>query len=209
MIINIGRQLGSGGHEVGIKLANELGYNFFDREILQKATEDSGISTELFEQADERALSARTTSWFGSRLNIWGATGAPFSGGLTDEGLFQIQSETIRRLAERGNSVFIGRCADYILRERTDCVSVFICAAKDDRIARIMRLRGINERQAASLIDKTDKQRATYYNFYTDREWGKASSYDLTINTSTFSIDTVVKILAGGVRHVGYNTPTL
>ncbi|MBR1631496.1 MAG: cytidylate kinase-like family protein [Paludibacteraceae bacterium] len=196
MIINIGRQIGSGGHEVGKRREGALNYKFYDREILQKATEESGISTELFEQADERTLGAQTASWFGSRLNIWGNSGTPFANGLTNESLFQIQSEAIRQLARQGNCIFIGRCADYILRDRTDCLNVFISANKPDRIRRIMKQLHIDQKQAVSLIEKTDKQRAAYYNFYTDMQWGCAESYDLCFNSSTFGIDLIVRILS-------------
>lgn len=191
MILNIGRQLGSGGREVAKRLAQELDMNYFDKEILLLAAKDSGICAEMFERVDECA--EKSGGFWG--LHVPWNSYLPFVSGLTNDALFKIQSDVIRREAEKHDCVFVGRCADYILRERQDCLNVFLMANKHDRIARIMQHYDFDEKQSEERMRKSDKERAAYYDFYTDKSWGVASSYDLCLNTSICGIDGAVKTI--------------
>ncbi len=177
MIINIGRQLAAGGRAIGKKIAQALHYTYYDKELLFEAAKQSGYSAEMFANADEEH------SVF---LSAFGSQNAQ---------LFQMQAETIQTLAEQGNCVFIGRCADYVLRERTDCLNLFLTADKEERIRRIQAEEHLTVKQAEDKINKTEKRRAEYYSFYTGKRWGDATSYDLCINTSLLSDDEIVSII--------------
>ena len=187
-IINIGRQFGSGGLLVGERLARRLGFGFFDKELINLASKESGLSPEFFEQADEK----RHFGFFGQLFRIGKSiidTGDLDNNYLTNNTLFQIQSDVIRSLAEKQSCVFVGRCADYILRENPHCLNIFITANLDDRIARVAKRQNLQPEAARSLLEKADKDRAAYYNFYTNKTWGAAASYHLCINTSALGID--------------------
>lgn len=193
IIITIGRQFGSGGREVGKKLAETLGIAFYDKELLTLAAQESGLSTEAFEKADEQA-----SKGFPYSLPM----GIPFPGAfilssdiLSNEKLFELQSNTIRRIAENESCVLVGRCADYILSENPACTNLFIHANEDARIRRISERQQITEVQAKELMVRIDKSRASYYNDYTRKVWGAAASYHLSINTSILGIDGTVAFL--------------
>lgn len=178
VIINIGRQLGSGGRQIGRMLADRLQLAYYDRELVREASKASGLCRDCFEKADEK----RNRSLSGLLgLGIFGNTGF---GGLSNEELFKIQGRVIDRLAEESSSVFVGRCADYILRHRPECFNVFVCAPLAYRVAQIALQLGITAEEAEERILKTDKARAAYYNFYTGRVWGQADGYHLCIDTS-------------------------
>lgn len=187
MVINIGRQLASGGRQVGKQLAEQLHLAYYDKELLLEATRCSGFNAELFERADENHN--RFTYALG--------------GGNPE--LFHIQSQVISRLADERDCVFVGRCADFILRHRTDCLNVFLSANKNDRIWRLSNRLSISEKQAAEIIDRTDRQRSDYYNFYTNRRWGMASSYDICINTSSVGIEGAVGLITSLYETIGYH----
>jgi len=194
MIITIGRQLGSGGREAGKQIAEALNMAYFDKEIIEETAKESGFSKHLFEQADEQAKRGFHHNFFTTRFAFFG-DGMMAYEGLSNETLFRIQSDVIRSLADRQPSVFIGRCADYILRERKDCLSVFISANREDRIKRIIHYSNVSEEKAIDMIANIDKKRAAYYNYYTNKTWGMASSYDLCLNSSVFGIDGIVNLL--------------
>ena len=161
-VICIGRQFGSGGREIGLAVSQKMGIPFYDKEILKKAAQDSGISQELFERADERPSTS-----FLYTLSIGAAPAfASYDDYLTDDKLFVFQSNTIRELAKQGPCVFIGRCADYVLRQQPGMLSVFIHAPLEQRVLRVARLYNIDEDKARARIRKTDKTRANYYNYY-------------------------------------------
>lgn len=193
MIINIGRQLGSGGREIGQKLATHFQLKFFDKELISLAAEKSGINSKLFEGTDERTEIFHHTL-LGLRMPMW-HDGIHISSGLTQEVLFQIQSNVIRQVANEDNCLFVGRCADYILRDFDNCVNIFVCAHEEDRIKRISNNYQVDQKQAFDILRKTDKQRASYYNFYTEKTWGAAASYDLCINSSVLGIENTVNYL--------------
>ena len=197
MIITIGRQLGSGGREIGRRLAEALQFAFYDKELLEITANQSGLSRKLFEQTDERKYQDLPSGLFGMRFPFWGDNLVGY-GGLNNETLFQIQSDVIRNLAEQQSCVFIGRCADYILRDRNDCLCVFICANDDDRIRRIMEYKTdkpVTAEKALEIMRQADKRRAAYYNYYTNKTWGVASSYHICINSSVMGIDGAVSLL--------------
>ena len=197
MIITIGRQLGSGGREIGKKLSEIMHFAYYDKEILEITANQSGLSRRLFEQMDERTQMGIPAGLFSARFPFWGDQLVSY-GGLSNEALFQIQSDVIRDLAGKQSCIFIGRCADYILRDFNGCLNVFICANDNDRIRRIIennREGSITEEKARELMLQVDKRRAAYYNYYSNKKWGLASSYHICLNSSVLGIDGVVSLL--------------
>lgn len=193
-VITIGRQFGSGGRELGHKLAEMFDIPYYDKELISAASKESGIDSEYFEKAEEqgpvnllRALTANLTLYGGSL----GAENA-----LAGENIFKFQSDVIRDVAHAGSCVIVGRCADYILRNEPVCISTFIYASDDDRIARVMRCHGAKSpKEALEMMRKTDRKRAGYYNFYTDRTWGAATTYDICIDSSVLGIERTAELL--------------
>ena len=197
-VICIGRQFGSGGREIGLAVSQKMGIPFYDKEILKKAAQDSGISQELFERADERPSSS-----FLYTLSIGAAPAfASYDDYLTDDKLFVFQSNTIRELAKQGPCVFIGRCADYVLRQQPGMLSVFIHAPLEQRVLRVARLYNIDEDKARARIRKTDKTRANYYNYSADGDWGRADRYDIALNTGKLPIPIAAQLLADAAKLV-------
>jgi cytidylate kinase len=196
--ITIGRELGSGGRQVGEKLASQLGISFYDKKLIQIASLKSGLGKEFFEQADEKT----NHSLFGGRLAILGSLeGRNYSGNyLSNERLFTIQSEVIEKLAEEKSAVFVGRCADYVLKKDPYCVNIFVCADMKDRIKHVSEKQNITEKIAKEIIEKTDKKRAEYYNYFSNKIWGKAESYHLCVNSSVLGIDDTVNIISQFIK---------
>ena len=151
-VINIGRQLGSGGKEIGEKLAARLGIDFYDKELINLASEESGLCREFFEKADEKASQGIIGGLFGMRFPFISDGAMPCTNCLSNDALFKIQSDVIRHLAANKSCVFVGRCADYILREHPRCANIFISASQEDRIARLCRIHGISEEADLLLI---------------------------------------------------------
>lgn len=183
--INIGRQLGSGGKLIGEMLAKELSIPIYDRTLIETAAKESGFSKEVFEKKDEeKGLISRlfeVIPFIGD--NMYGNC-------LSDESLFQIQSNAIHHLSEKGSCIFVGRCADYILREHPHCINIFITADEADRIHRIrQRHPDFTEEQARTFMQKADHRRASYYNYYSAHSWGHANTYHLCINSSILGIE--------------------
>ena len=202
MIITIGRQLGSGGLEIGRLLAERLNLAFYDKELLTEAARHSGICPECFQQVDEQAK--RTfggVGIFGMRFPFVGDGNTSYNSMISGDNLFLIQSETIVKLAENEqDAVFVGRCADYVLRHRDDIVSVFITANEADRVKRLCDRRGCTEAEARDMMKKVDKQRSAYYDYYASREWGVASSYDICLNSSLLGIEGTVEAIINIVK---------
>jgi cytidylate kinase len=203
-IINIGRQFGSGGLLVGEKLAGKLKFGFFDKELINIASNESGLSAEFFEQADEKRHTRFLGHFFRIGKNIMDSSDLE-NNYLTNNTLFKIQSDIIRSLAEKQSCVFVGRCADYILRENPSCFNIFVTANIEDRIARITERLGIPPKTAKNILEKLDKKRAAYYNFYTNKIWGAAESYHLCVNTSVLGIDETTNLIASIIDSAGYN----
>lgn len=192
-VITIGRQLGSGGRAIGERIAERLGIRMYDRQLLTMAAEQSGLCPEFFEKADEKESRGVLSSLIGYlRSPFAGDTGTD-NNVLSNDALFKIQSDVIRDIAARESALFVGRCADYILRDNPRCISVFITADRADRIERLCRMEGITPIAAESLMERTDNQRASYYNYYSSRTWGEAATYGLCINSSLLGIDGTVE----------------
>lgn len=194
-VITIGRQFGSGGRELGKILAEKLGVPFYDKELLLEAAKKSGISPEFFVNNDERAPSffnGLIPFSFGHSPMSW------YSGAssISDDSLYKTQSDFIRSLAQQGSCIIVGRTADYVLRDMEGVVNVFLHAEPDDIARRVMARSDCNDRdKALALAERTNKLRANYYNFYTDKTWGNASSYDLTFNTSRMPMDAIADLI--------------
>lgn len=182
-IINVGRQFGSGGKRVASALGTKLGIPVYDNELIAEAAEHSGYSKDLFRRSDERK-SVFTLS------NIFGTTNRYSVGEsyLNDNQLFKMQSEVIRKIASEGSAIFVGRAADYVLRDM-ECLDVFISAPIEERRILVAEREGISPEAAEAMIIKRDKKRQDYYNFFTFGDWGVASNYDLCIDSSILGIE--------------------
>ena len=185
-IINIGRSLGSGGRAIGHILAKDFDIAYYDREILNLAAKDSGFCAEVFERNDEKNRFLRT---LGNIIPFIGGGATYYDNELSNENLFRIQSEAIRKAAADHSCIFIGRCADYVLRDNPRCVNVFITANMEDRIASVMKWNNCTAEKAQEIIEKGDSERASFYNFYSSGTWGAASTYHLCINSSVLGIE--------------------
>ena len=194
-VINIGRQLGSGGRKIGEKLSRELGISFYDKELISLASKESGLCKEFFEKADEKTSQSIIGGLFGMRFPFVGDGTIPYGNFLSNDALFKIQSDVIRELAEKKSCIFVGRCADYILREHPRCINVFISAQLEDRVERICKQYELSKEKAEELIDKTDKRRASYYNYYSYKTWGMASTYHLCIDSSMLGINDTAEFI--------------
>ncbi|MCM1150638.1 MAG: cytidylate kinase-like family protein [Alistipes sp.] len=205
-VINIGRQIGSGGKSVGEALARRLGVKLYDKELINLAAKESGLCPEIFEEADERQAHNRLATLLGYlRAPFFGGDGAAGSV-LSGDALFKIQSDVIRDIAGRESALFVGRCADYILRDHPRRLGVFITADEEDRAARICARTGCSEAEARQTMERGDARRAAYYDYYSLRRWGAAASYDLCVNTSVLGIEgTADLILRFAARKLDLN----
>lgn len=185
-IINIGRSLGSGGRAIGHILAKDFDIAYYDREILNLAAKESGFCAEVFERNDEKNRFLRT---LGNIIPFIGGGATYYDNELSNENLFRIQSEAIRKAAADHSCIFIGRCADYVLRDNPRCVNVFITANMEDRIASVMKWNNCTAEKAQEIIEKGDSERASFYNFYSSGTWGAASTYHLCINSSVLGVE--------------------
>lgn len=196
IVITIGRQFGSGGRELGRKVASRLGIPYFDKELLSRAAEQGGVSEEFIRNNDERAplmLGAPLTMTMGFSGISWYHT----AGAAGADSAYTLQSDAIRRIAQDGPCVIVGRTADYILRDHPGLISVFVHAPAEDCLDRIMRRGDVADRnKARQMRDKVNKLRSEFYNFFTDKRWGDAATYDMTFNTSRLSIDAIADIIA-------------
>ena len=199
IIITIARQYGSGGADTGKKLAEDLGISFYDKNILRMNSDESGIKESYFHLADEKA---------GNRLlykiinTLTPEKGAPSFGSdlISADNLFRFQSEVIRKLAAEESCVIIGRCASSILRDRKNVLSVFIYADEADRVARIARRNGLDERDARARMRKMDRMRKRYFDFYADTQWGDPESYDVMLSSSHYGVDGCVDLLCESLQ---------
>ncbi len=195
-IITIGREFGSGGHEIGQKLADRLEIPLYDYRLVSMAAEALGVRTEDAERVDESSLNTfvagytMTPGMYTDFINA--ASYIP----SFDTDVYLKQTEIIRSLAQKGPCVIVGRCADHVLKDRADCINVFICADKEDRRKRIMELYGLTERKAAERIRRTDKERRYYYEVHTGQDWGSIRSHQMLFNASMLGIDRIVDIIA-------------
>ncbi len=199
-VITIGRQFGSGGRELGKLLATKLGITYYDKELLHEAAKQAGVSTEFFERSDERFPSF-INGVFSFNLGYTPLSYYAGTTSISDDSLYSAQSNFIRTIAEKESCVIVGRSADYVLRNHPRTVNLFVHSSMEDRIKRIIRRGDVaTADEARALAEKTNKLRANYYNFYTDKKWGDASGYDLTINSSLIPMEDAVMVIAEYIR---------
>ena len=197
IIINIGRQFASGGRYISKKLCEEFGCQYFDKEILDLAAKESGFSPDVFKKSDEKKSFVHTLFHLHAPML---SDDNFYNNKFSEESLFKFQCDAIQKAASQGNCLFIGRCADYVLRDEPNMVSIFLAADMKDRISRTMERYNMDEESARKTINKKDNTRASYYNYYTGKKWGAAESYDLCINTSIFGLDETAEFIADFIR---------
>ena len=192
-VVTIGRQPGSGGKEVAEVLARELGIKVYDKALLQEAAQASGFDASLFEKADE----CESNSLFGGIFSIHGSISEYLTGGscIDNDKLFEIQSETICNIAQSESCIIVGRCAEYVLRDHPAMLSVFLTADHADRVQRIMLGENLEHDAAVEFIERNDKKRRSYHDYYATTQWGDAAGYDVCINTSRFGVEGTVELI--------------
>ena len=197
IIINVGRQIGSGGLVIAKMLAQEFGCKIYDKQLLNLAAKESGFSEKFFEQNDEQKGFFK--SLFHDHLPF--VSDANFYGNeFSQESLYKFQSDAIHKAADNGSCVFVGRTADYVLRDYKNTISVFITANPEERTERVAQRRGTTLDVARKYITDKESQRSSYYNFYTGKKWGDANSYDLCVNSSVLGIEETEAFIAGFIR---------
>ncbi len=193
-IITISRQYGSGGREIGRLLAQELGYAFYDKELLAEAAKESGLSQKIFENVDEKAMNNILYSLALGAYSTNNKMTPLLDISITDK-LFQLQSSIIKRIGETENAVIVGRCADYVLRDHPHCVNIFIHANLEKRVERAVSLYHLKQEDAKENVLKIDKKRTHYYNYYTLKKWGVASNYHLALDSSFIGVEGAGKLI--------------
>lgn len=197
IIINIGRQIGSGGRIIAKMLAEEFDCKFYDKELLNLAAKESGFDERFFEQIDERKGFFK--SLFHVRVPLMGEN-TFYKDNFSQDSLYLFQSEAIRKAAEEGSCVFVGRTADYVLRDDIDTVSVFVTANLEERVERVAKRHNLDHDAALKYIRTREDDRASYYNYYTGKKWGHSESYDLCVNSSIMGIVATEKFIADFIR---------
>ena len=187
-IITIGREFGSAGREIGYKVADAFGIKLYDKEMLARAAKESGICEEIFETHDEKPTNSFLYSLVMDTYSM-GYSGNTYTDMPINHKVFLAQFDAIKKIADEGPCILVGRCADYALESYKNVVSVFIHADMNARIRRIARTYDLTDAKAKDMIIKTDKKRASYYNYYTNKKWGEATGYDLCLNTASLGID--------------------
>ena len=196
IIICVGRQLGSGGREIARRLAAEFDAKFYDRELLNLAAKESGFSEKMFERNDERKGFFKAL--FG--VQTFHLSGGLYRSDISQDSLFQFQSDAIRKASQEGNCVFVGRCADYVLRDMPNVVNIFVTADIDWRAQHVMKRHECSKEEAQKIIHHEESKRSSYYNYYTGKKWGAAESYDLCIDSSILGIEETGKFIADFIR---------
>jgi cytidylate kinase len=194
-VITIGRQFGCGAHEIAVKLSEKLGVPYYDKELIMRAAKDSGFDESIFTYYDEKP-----TRSFLYNISADGFANINSSGLSLEDEVFQYQFDTIRKVADEGSCIVVGRCADYILSESPNLLTVFLHADDDFRRKRAIEVYGIDEKNANREIKAIDKKRTRFHNFYCDNKWGDATTYDLSLDVSTFGIDNTVDLIVDCVN---------
>lgn len=197
IIINVGRQIGSGGGEIARILAGKFGCRLLDKELLNLAAKESGFSEKFFEQNDEQRGFLK--SLFHMHAPFVGDSNM-YRNNFSEENLFLFQSEAIKKAASEGSCVFVGRAADYILRDEPNAISIFITADIESRIENVSKRMGIDKNAARKFIDDKEDERSKYYNYYTGKKWGHASSYDLCVDSSILGIEQTAEFIANFIK---------
>ncbi|MCI7369680.1 MAG: cytidylate kinase-like family protein [Firmicutes bacterium] len=191
MIITIGRQHGSSGREIARLLAEKLNYKCYDKEIVDEAANHSDFSRDLIDAFDEKRMSAFILHAGGYGLN---------ENFRLNMQVVSAQFDAMRNIAEKGNCIFVGRCADYILRDHDDLVSVFILGDMDERLKCLERRQGLDETEARKKIKEVDKDRSSFYRYYSDQTWGDAQNYDMCINSSKLGVEGTVQVILDYIK---------
>lgn len=200
-IITISRSFGSQGHEIGESIANKLNIKYYDKDLLKRASKESGLCPEVFENHDERPTSSflynlvMDTYSFGYSSNTY--VDMPIG-----HKVFLAQFDAIKKIADEGPCVIVGRCADYALQDYDNCINIFITADMKSRINHVMSQFSLTEDKAKDMITKNDKQRANYYNFYSNKKWGRAETYDLCVNSSKLGIEGTADYIINFVKNI-------
>lgn len=197
IIITIGRQFGSGGKCVAEVLGRKLGIPVYDQELIMKAAQESGFSAEFFEQSDEKRRFFSLSSIFAT------AYSSETENYMSDKGLFRIQCETIRNIAAQGPAVIVGRCSDYVLRDIKNKLDVFLTSPLEKRAARVAERQGIDYAKAMETVEREDRNREEYYNYYTFGNWGVASNYDLCIDSDKLGDEGTADMIIEFARRAG------
>lgn len=201
LIITIGRQFGSGGRDVGEKIAEYFNIPFYDKELVEMAAQKSNLSKEALKEVDERATNSFLYSLASGNYSLRGINAPIYYEMPINDKLFIAQSEVIKEVAKKGSCVIVGRCADYVLEsENFSLLNVFVFGGLDYRAKRVMEAQGLTQAKARDKVVKTDKQRRTYYDYYTSKDWGVMSNYDLCVNTETFGIQGAADMIINYVR---------
>lgn len=193
-VVTIGRQFGSGGHEIGEKLAAYFAIPCLDKELISRAAKESGFCEEMIENHDERPTSSFLYNLVMDTYSF-GYNASSFVDMPISHKVFLAQFDAIRKVADEGPCVIVGRCADYALANRENCIHLFIYGDEQCKIERVMKKYDLTETKARELIQKKDKQRQSYYNYYSSKRWGRADSYDLCINSSVLGVEGTVKLI--------------
>lgn len=193
-IITISRQYSSGGREIGKKLADKLGIPFYDHELIERAAKDSGFAKDAFENAEKKATNSLLYS-IAMGMNAYGNQDFGFTHLSLDDRIYLAQSDVIRKIAEEGPCVIVGRCADYVLKDIPNVVNIFIWAGMDFRVKRAIETDNLKKEKAAEEIIKIDKRRANYYNYHASEKWGRVENYHLSLRSDFIGIDNCVYII--------------
>lgn len=192
-IITIGRQFGSAGREIGMRIAEDFGIKLYDKEMLARAAKESGICEELFETHDEKPTNSFLYSLVMDTYSM--GYGNTYTDMPINHKVFLAQFDAIKKIADEGPCILVGRCADYALESYKNVVTVFIHADLNARIRRIARIYDLTDAKAKDLIVKTDKKRASYYNYYTNKKWSDAESYELCVNSGELGVEGTAKMI--------------
>ncbi len=187
-IITIGREFGSAGREIGYKIADDFGIKLYDKEMLNRAAKESGICEELFEAHEEKPTNSFLYSLVMDTYSLGYSSGS-YTDMPINHKVFLAQFDAIKKIASEGPCILVGRCADYALEEFDNVLTVFIHAKMEARIRRIARIYNLTDAKAKEMIQKTDKQRSSYYNYYTNKKWSDAESYDICLDSSVLGIE--------------------
>lgn len=198
-IITIGRQFGSGGHEIGEKVAQHFGIKCYDKELLSRAAKESGFCQEMIECHDERPTNSFLYNLVMDTYSF-GYNTSSFMDMPISHKVFLAQFDTIKKMADESPCVIVGRCADYALSDYKNCLNLFIYGDEESKIKRIMKKYDLTEQKARDMMVKKDKQRQSYYNYYSSKKWGRADSYDLCLNSSKFGVEGTVKLIIQAVE---------
>ena len=199
LVITIGRQFGSGGRKVGKLLAEKLDIPYYDKELLAEAAKGSGICQEIFENHDEKPTRSLLFSLV-TGMQMHGDPGSMYMDMPLNHKIFLAQFDAISRIASEGPCVIVGRCADYVLRDKPNAVSVFVKADIRQRMERAVSLYGVDPAKAEETVRKADKQRASYYNYYATATWGDVNNYDLCVDTGKLGIEGTVELIEQYLR---------